>query len=131
MRKSFITIAAAVLLLSSCGTNPKVNSEPVRMEGDSLIVNTEVLGASIEGYRGAVPLEVVVIKGKIADIRVLPNDETPRYLNRVMYGLKDKWLGKTISKAYKTEVDAVSGATYTSEAIISNMKLALEELQKK
>lgn len=131
MKKSIITIAAAVLLLSSCGTNPKVNSEHVRELGDSLIVNTGILGASIEGYNGAVPLEVVVIKGKIADIRVLPNEETPRYLNRAMYGLKDKWVGKSISKAYKTEVDAVSGATYTSEAIISNMKLALEELQKK
>jgi electron transport complex protein RnfG len=74
---------------------------------------------------------VVVIKGKISDIRVLENEETPRYLDRAMYGLKDKWVGKSISKAYKIEVDAVSGATYTSEAIISNMKLALEELQKK
>ncbi len=131
MKKSIIITSATVLLLLSCGTNPKVNSKHIREAGDSLIVNTKVLGASIEGYNGPVPLEVVVMKGKIADIRVLENEETPRYLNRAMYGLKDKWVGKSISKAYKTEVDAVSGASYTSEAIISNMKLALEELQKK
>ena len=132
MKNCFLSVSIASLMLCSCGgRNPETKSEFVREVADSLIVDTTVSGASIEGYRGAVPLEVVIYKGKVADIRVLDNVETPRYLRAAFDGLKGEWLGKSVAKAARTKVDAVSGATYTSNAIIYNMKIALSELQKK
>ena len=132
MKNWFLLVSFALLLLAGCGgKNPRTSSEYVREVADSLIVNTTVPGASVEGYRGAVPLEVVVYKGKVADIRVLDNSETPRYLRAAFDGLKGEWIGKSVAKASKAKPDAVSGATYTSNAIIYNMKIALSELQKK
>ena len=132
MKYLFHLVSFAALLLCSCsGKNPATSSSNVREVADSLIVDTTIPGASIEGYRGPVPLEVVVYKGKIADIRVLENSETPRYLRAAFDGLKGEWIGKSVSKASKVQVDAVTGATYTSNAIIYNMKIALAELQKK
>ena len=124
-------IASICILLASCGTNPETNSPFISERGDSLIVDTTVPGAEVIGYKGQVPLQVVVLKGKIAEIRVLDNQETPRFLSRAKDGLLPCWEGKTIAKAAKTEVDAVTGATYTSNAIIRNMQIAFGELRKK
>ena len=45
-------------------------------------MDTTVPGADVIGYKGPVPLQVVVLKGKIAEIRILDNQETPRFLSR-------------------------------------------------
>ena len=44
-------------------------------------------------------------------------------------GLLESLNGKTPAEARKTKLDAVSGATYSSEAIIKNIRLALDQLQ--
>jgi len=99
----------------------------VRIVDDTLFVNTTDLGKDIIGYAGAVPLEVAFVEGKVQSINPLPNDETPSFFDRAFEGLKDNWLGKKTEELAGKNVDVVSGATFTSNALIANMNLALEQ----
>jgi uncharacterized protein with FMN-binding domain len=42
----------------------------------------------------------------------------------------EKWNGKTVKDARTLQVDAVTGATYSSEAVIQNVQMALDYYQK-
>lgn len=102
-----------------------------RLEDGSAIVNTTTLGKDIHGYGGAVPLEIRVDpSGTITKITVLGNSETPKFLQRVLdSGLLAHWNGKKAEAVLnEPDVDAVSGATYTSTAIIANMRAGLSAL---
>ncbi|MDE6296671.1 MAG: FMN-binding protein, partial [Muribaculaceae bacterium] len=78
----------------------------------------------VSGYAGKVPLDIYVSEGKIKEIKALPNAETPSFFERAS-ALLDKWNGKTPEEAQKLKVDAVSGATYSSAAIIDNVQKGL------
>ena len=94
---------------------------------DGLVtISTEKIGADIEGYNGATPLEVSVRDGVIVSVKALENDETPRFFSRVAEELLPLYEGVKVADAVEAEVDAVSGATYSSEAVIENMQRALE-----
>lgn len=41
-----------------------------------------------------------------------------------------KWIGMKVNKVLSTDIDAVTGATYTSDAVTENMKRALEYYKK-
>ncbi len=102
-----------------------------RLEDGSAIVNTTTLGKDIRGYGGAVPLEIRVDpSGTITKITVLGNSETPKFLQRVLDGgLLAHWNGKKAEAVLnEPDVDAVSGATYTSTAIIANVRAGLSAL---
>lgn len=91
----------------------------------SVIINTTTIASDIIGYGGPIPMEITLAGGKVADIKVLRCAETPSFLNSVL-PILDKWKGLTPSEVMKAEVDAVSGATYTSTAIIAVVGRAME-----
>ena len=65
-----------------------------------------------EGFGGPITVEVEVTDGAIADVKVLEHTETE--------GISDPAIDQTpadIVDKNSTDVDAVSGATYTSDAI--------------
>ena len=75
---------------------------------------------SAQGYGGPIQVEVVVKGGKISKVTVLSHSgETPGYYSKVM-GLP----GKIVS-ANSTNVDTVSGATFSSNGIINAVRNAL------
>ncbi len=75
-----------------------------------------------EGYGGEVTVSVTVADGRIADIQLVSAaDETPSFLERAMAVLTAIQSGQT------TEVDAVSGATYSSEGLKEAVRNALEQ----
>lgn len=82
----------------------------------------------VEGYNGPTP--VVIAFGtddRILGTMMLEHDETPSFARRVeKAGLYESWNGKTAEEALAEEVDAVSGATYTSEAVITCVQKRLE-----
>lgn len=95
------------------------------------VVGTVLLSSpysdDIMGFNGPIPLQIALDeKGKIMEVRVLENDETPRFLNRVVEaGFLDSWNGKTVKEALDMDVDAVSGATYSSNGIQKSLKARL------
>jgi uncharacterized protein with FMN-binding domain len=62
-------------------------------------------------------------------IEALKNQETPKYFLKVKKALLDKWNGLKVKDAKALKVDAVTGATYSSEAVIENVKLGLDYYQ--
>ena len=75
-----------------------------------------------EGYGGEVTVSVTVTDGRIADIQLVSApDETPAFLERAMAVLTAIKSGQT------TQVDAVSGATYSSEGLKEAVRNALEQ----
>ena len=98
---------------------------------DTVTINTTDLGADIIGYNGPVPLEIKIADGKVISVTPLPNSETPRFFRRVTEsGITDLWNGLTAEKAAALHVDGVTGATYSSTALIRNVQAGLESYLK-
>ena len=85
---------------------------------------------NIKGFNGPTPLQIALDdKGKILEVQVLNNNETPSFLKRVVdAGFLESWNGLTVEEALSKEVDAVSGATYSSNGIKNSLKARLEAL---
>lgn len=100
---------------------------PQHINSDGVvIINTTSLSEDITGYAGITPLEISIKEGKIVAITALDNDETPGFFNRAMSGLQPSWVGLTVDEALSVNPDAVSGATFSSESIIENVKRGLQ-----
>lgn len=104
------------------------NNDTLSVQPDgSFVVNTKPLANDVQGYGGPVPLRIHVSKdGVVAAIEAEPNAETPDFFNSAK-SLLIRWQDKTIDKAMAEtdNVDAVSGATFSSKAIIANMQRGL------
>ena len=82
------------------------------------------------GFRGPVPVLVIFTpKGTVRIVRPLPNREDARFWRKLLAAaLFESWSGFPIKEAAQLEVDAVTGATYSSRgAIGSTGKLIAEE----
>lgn len=81
----------------------------------------------IKGYAGKTPLLIALdSEGKIMQIKLLANQETPGFLKRVNNaGYLESWNGLTVDEALQKKVDAVSGATYSSKGIQNSLKARL------
>ncbi len=129
MKNLLLMAGIGALLVSVSVVTPSCGTSAAKGP-DTLKVNTTELGASIIGYNGTTPVEISIYKGTITKIKALPNHESPRYLQEVLdSGLLEKLVGKTVKEAKETQLDAVSGATYTSTALIQNIQLGLEQVK--
>ena len=77
------------------------------------------------GYISYITVRVTIKDGKIADIKVIQEDETPEYFNEAV-----KVLNSIIS-ANSTDVDSISGATVSSDALKEAVEDALQKAGKK
>ncbi len=112
-------------------TEEHANLSPITTNDDgSQIIHTGdiPLEDAINGYAGPVPLNITIKEGKIASIDPLPNSETPSFFNRALSVL-DNWIGKTPKEGLEIKPDAVSGATYSSYALIKNVEEGLAYYQ--
>jgi len=107
------------------------------VKNDKGKVNGTVLLSSpysdnIKGFNGPTPLQIALDNdGKIIEVRVLSNNETPSFLKRVVdAGFLESWNGLTVEEALNKEVDAVSGATYSSNGIQRSLKARLQALER-
>lgn len=77
----------------------------------------------VEGFEGFVNVAVVVKNNRICGIAIGKNSETPRWLQRVKRSpMLKAWNGKTLPEAAELEVDAVTSATYTSNAVKAEVR---------
>ena len=131
---SFICLAVFVTVAARrdgrvFGHELKRGDDILRHSGDTVVVNTSSLGSDVIGYAGPVPLEIYILDNKVVTIKALPNSETPGFFTRASKILRN-WDGLTVEEALKADVDAVSGATFSSEAIIENVNIGLVFLSK-
>ena len=95
----------------------------VELPSGETVVNTTTIGKDIIGYVGATPVEITIKEGKIEKVKPLDNKETPEFFGSVVNSdLFDSLEGLTLEEASKKQLDGVSGATYTSNALIKNIK---------
>lgn len=78
-----------------------------------------------QGLNGEVKVEVTVDEASITEVKVVEEQETPE-----IAGPAIEQIPAAIVKDQKTEVEVVSGATVTSQAIIDATNAALEEASK-
>lgn len=117
-----VAMTACVSLMAVTGGD----SVMMREADGTYVVNTSTLGRNVRGYAGATPLKVYIRKDRVVKVEALSNKETPRIFAKVESGLLHRWNGKKVSKAAAMKVDAVSGATYSSNAVAENVRLALQ-----
>lgn len=99
----------------------------MRKEKDgTYVVNTTTLAKDVQGYLGPTPVEVYIKKNKIVKVEMLKSTETPKYNARVKKQMLPLYENVKIAKKKAPEVDGVTGATFTSDAVKENVRRALE-----
>lgn len=79
-----------------------------------------VYEGSAEGYKDTIKVSVTVEGGAVTDIEILEENDTPEFFERARGIIDD------ILSAQSLNVDAVSGATYSSVGILNAVNSALE-----
>lgn len=103
--------------------------DPVEPQGSSTVDVVEDASAYKDGtyygtgtgFGGSMTVKVVISDGKIASIDVVSNNDDAAYFNRA------KALLATIVSTQSTNVDTVSGATYSSVGLINAVRNALAQ----
>ena len=131
--KKTIAVFVITAIFTFLGTGISAqDKDPVKkvLGNGTIVINTTTLCEDVEGYMGPTPVEIRIRKDTIIDIIALPNEETPKYFYEASKIFK-KWIGLTPAKALEVNVDAVSGATFSSEALIENVQTGLKKAVEK
>lgn len=128
--KRIHTLSAIALIIGALMMQSFMAGDDTMTKEDGMfVINTTTIGKDVEGYAGPTPLKVYIKKDKVEKIEFLKSQETPKYYAKVKKALQDKWNGLKVKDAKTQKVDAVTGATFSSEAVIKNVQLGLEYYQ--
>lgn len=97
-------------------------------EGEAMgyVLSSAPFAPAIEGFAGPTPLYIYMdTEGRVVRSAAGENAETPDFFASAWDGTAPKWEGKDAETGAKLKVDAVSGATYSSLAIVRNMQQTL------
>lgn len=97
-------------------------------EGEAMgyVLSSAPFAPAIEGFAGPTPLYIYMdTEGRVVRSAAGENAETPDFFASAWEGTAPKWEGKDAETGAKLKVDAVSGATYSSRAIVRNMQQTL------
>ena len=81
---------------------------------------------SAKGMEGDVQVKVTVDDGKISDVKVVSHSETPNIGTKAIDAIPEKFIGLSTPEEIDA-VDAVSGATVTTNALKEAVKAALAQ----
>lgn len=126
MKKLMMTASCCSLMVVALMLTSWMADDTMTKENGMTVINTTSLGKDVQGYLGATPLKIYIQKNKVVKIEALKNQETPKYFIKVKKNLLNKWNGMKVKDAKKQKVDVVTGATYSSEAVIKNVQLGLD-----
>ena len=125
MKKTLLYVLLAVAFVTASA------QDVMRKEKDgTYVVNTTTLAADVEGYNGPTPVEVYIKKNKIVKVVPLKSQEGPKYVAKVKKDMLPKYEQMNVKKGVVPEVDAVTGATFTSKAVQENIRRAVAYYKK-
>ncbi len=125
MKKTLLSVLLAVAFVTASA------QDVMRKEKDgTYIVNTTTLAQDVEGYNGPTPVEVYIKKNKIVKVVPLKSQEGPKYVAKVKKDMLPKYEQMNVKKGVVPEVDAVTGATFTSKAVQENIRRAVAYYKK-
>ena len=88
-----------------------------------------------DGYGGPVKMAVGIdLSGKVVGLSVVKQTETPSWYEKILKAkFQDLFIGKSVTDSFKfgEDIDGVSGATYTSKAIIEAVKISSHDIARK
>lgn len=130
-----VALAAAVVVIGGVSWAHHVHATAApatpgnQSAGDTLVVNTTAMAQDVIGFNDRTPLEIKLVDGVIVGIKALPNKESPGYFRRVVSSaIFTSPIGKTPQQVLQMHFDAVTGATYSSEAVIENLRRGLKSI---
>lgn len=93
------------------------------------VVFTSPYCDSIEGFGGCVPFAIIFNPdSKIRGLYMFENSETPSWIDNLKTeGFFNTWNGLTAKQAVEKKVDAFSGATFSSTAVINSINKRLSK----
>lgn len=112
--------------LPGLSSQPGTTSEPATSAPAETNYKDGTYTAQEKGYGGQLTVEVTVKDKKISDVKVVSHSETENVGTKAIDQLPEK-----IVAANSADVDVVSGATVTSEAIRKAVSSALAEATNK
>ena len=101
----------------------KKDDTPKTVTG-TLPYNEGVYYGTAEGYNGDITVAIVIQENTLKAVLVIGEEDDDTFFNRAMDVVTQ------IMKKQSTEVDTVSGATYSSKGLIQAVKNALEEARR-
>lgn len=122
MKHNLLSISVAIMAFALMSAG--VSKNAIKYSKGTAIVNTSSI-VKARGFQGKTPVKIYIKGGKITKIESMPNQETPAVFARAEE-LFRKFVGKTVDDAATMKVDAVSGATYSSKALLQNIKGGLK-----
>ena len=127
MKQTLLSVLLAVAFVTASASAQDV----MRKEKDgTYVVNTTTLAQDVEGYNGPTPVEVYIKKNKIVKVVPLKSQEGPKYVAKVKKDMLPKYEQMNVKKGVVPEVDAVTGATFTSKAVQENIRRAVAYYKK-
>jgi len=128
MKKTIIIAAIMLLVAGTTSLDARTKKKATsKKAATSQVIYTGDIANKVIGYNGTTPLNITVKNGVIENIEVLPNQESPGYLKRAKDKVLPQYIGKTVAEAKKLKPDIATGATYTSEALIKNIQMGLDQ----
>lgn len=116
-----LVIVATALVIPTSQAKGKKNGGAPKAQ----VIYTGEIAKKVIGYNGPTPLNITISGGKITNIEALDNDETPKYFKKAADKIFPQYIGKSVNEAINFTPDIATGATYSSKAIIENMRLGL------
>src|SRR5574344_1035880 len=112
MKINSIKVIAILILCLSIGAPIGTYARSKKKKAKTEAYKDGVWEGKGNGYMGAVVAKVTIKNGKIADVDIVSNDDTPSYMKRAQNGVIPAIVDKQSSN-----VDGVTGATYSSDGI--------------
>ncbi len=127
-----LTPSVLTALGHSNAITESINANEWKLEDGTMIYSSVPYGQDIFGYSDCTPVFIAIKDGKVSAVTPGANNETPEYwaFLEEEHFFKN-WTGKTMQDAEALDVDAISGATFSSMSVINTVKVTLQAIMKK
>lgn len=70
------------------------------LDDGTVVISTAGLAKGVKGFGGPVPLEIYLKKGRVQQVKALPNSESPDFFQEASV-LLSRWNGKTPNRLWQ------------------------------